>query len=197
MHMQDLGITSWSDIRDLGKYCPNLEVLNLPAVLLHNTAPWRDDCGHMHALPRLRECVIHRIVPLLRTPPIIFSSSDIEHVIGWLFRGMPALETFTFGHGRCWGIVPSQTLETLERQLPETPAELENCPSSLRNLHLKDFRVSKKSSMLFYFYTDQLETITLTGCAGDPSGSLESILPKCGPEASIKHDGNSICLRMN
>ena len=91
---------SWSDIRDLGKYCPNLEVLKLPAVLHRigdiTTLPWDANFSDMTLLPRLRECVIHRVVPFSWAPPIIFYSSDIEYVIGWLFRGMPALETFTF-----------------------------------------------------------------------------------------------------
>ena len=191
---------SWSDVRDLGEYCPNLEVLKLPAVLYRfgdiTTLPWDANFSDMNLLPRLRECVIHRIVPFSWTPPIIFYSSDIEYVIGWLFRGMPALETFTFGHGRMWDQSDPEC-HMLESQLPETPAELENCPSSLRNLHLKDFRVTKKSSMSLYFYTDQLETITLTGCAGDPLGVLECILPKCGAGASIKQDKDSVCLAMN
>lgn len=191
---------SWSDIRDLGKYCPNLEVLKLPAVLHRindiTTLPWDANFSDMTLLPRLRECVIHRVVPFSWAPPIIFYSSDIEHVIGWLFRGMPALETFTFGHGRMWDRSKAGC-QIWEAQLPETPVELKNCPSSLHKLHLKDFLVFKKSSISLFSFTEQLQTITLTGCAGDPLGVLTNVLRKCGAGASIKQEEDSVCLMTN
>lgn len=109
---------------------------------------------------------------------------------------MPALETFTFGHGRMWDRSDPES-QILEAQLQETLSELEDCPSSLRKLHLKDFRVTKKASMSLYFYTDQLENIAFTGCAGDPLGVLTKILPKCGAGSSIKQDEDSVCLIMN
>lgn len=170
----------------LARYCPKLEVLELPAVFEGGNGYEDDDelgafGGNvkMKTLRNLRVCKIDTIIisyELQRTHGTTkaYSTESVGRIINWLLNGMPMLEEFSFGHGQTDG---------------QPPRLSENClvsSSRLRKLHLKDFCIMTPCLISSGIDGDEVESIVLEMCVGRPSDALEEFKLRFGIDAEVE-----------
>ena len=171
----------WSDIHCLGKYCPDLEVLKLPAIVEGNDDQMphfaASEVEEMTPLPALRLCAISH---LERAHP----HGLISCSIAWLLRGMPSIEEIDFGSG------PAR-FQNASEQRPELGQAFQSCPPSLQKMHLRGFRLTSDS--LIGVDAERIESITLENC-GDMNAVLEAFQRSSNITATITREGDAVCL---
>ena len=107
----------FAEIADIGKYAPELEVLQLematgiPTVSADNQAAGIPTVvaeyeavflrEPMRELPRLREFGLGSVVQryVFGAAPRNATTATVNRILSWLLAGMPKVESFAFGHG--------------------------------------------------------------------------------------------------
>ena len=186
----DMGGDSWSwcadrlrlsDMTDVGKYAPELEVLRLnlatgiptqaaggafptPATFLSEA---------MTELPRLREFSVGGLVKehIWSAAPRYATSATVHRILSWLLAGMPRVESFEFGHGET-------SMSNKDQKVHKTPTLPGiGCgggedggmslfwPSTLKTLCLDTMIVEKDAFKSVHL--PALETFFLKGCGPD------------------------------
>ena len=177
----------WSDIRCLGKYCPDLEVLKLPAVLEGNDDQMPhvgvSEAEEMIPLPALRSCAIRHLESFR-------PGGLVSCAFALLLRGMPSIEEISIGSG------PARFLHASE-QRPELGQALQSCSASLRKLYLRGFRLTADS--LNGLDTERIESITLNNCSTiNNSGGIYAVLQTfqrlSNITSTITQEGDAVCL---
>ena len=144
-------------------------------------APVGSSVEEMVVMQSLRVCVIRRLVPFSGPASSIIDDSKFSYAIGWLLRGMPALEEFTLGHGRMWDLADDSN-RFLEEKLPKIgDGLLISCPTSMRKIHFVDIQVDAKCPF-FSFSALQTESFAFTNCAGNPIEALAKLIPLIGED---------------
>ena len=81
---QNAGTVKWSDVRQLGRYCPQLEVLKLRGIIVGDDISAQDpeeSSKEVSVLPRLRVCVIER------QEDMAYNLALAQFIIGRLLHG--------------------------------------------------------------------------------------------------------------
>jgi len=116
LDMNHRGSSTWgadrlrfSEVADIGKFAPELEVLNLamatgiPASSATESIPTPATflSKPMTELPRLKEFGVEAIVKrhIWQAAPRYATTSTVNRFLSWLLAGMPQVESFNFGHG--------------------------------------------------------------------------------------------------
>ena len=155
---QNAGTVKWSDVRQLGRYCPHLETLKLRNIAVEDevevSAPSaqypEDDSNEVAVLPRLRVCVIERQEELAYT------------FIRLFLRGMPSIEELVIGSGASTG----DGLKPYIQDAFATPV------ASLRKLCIEGFRMSHAS--FSGINPGRIESIILKNCCHHANSALEA-----------------------
>ena len=159
-------ITHWEDVVFIGKYCPKLEILKLPDIAYSDNDNDDDgDFSSMIELTALRTFSVGRIIP---------TNASIAHAttgaINWalmrLLHAMPNVENFSFGRGECEGL-ESELLPGISRY------GIQNFPSSLRKLHLRDLDIEPSALASSSIDMDTIESITMENCGSDQVDALK------------------------
>ena len=170
----------WTDIFCLGKYCPGLEVLKLPAVLEGYILP---EVEEVTPLPALRSCAIsqmgcHR------------SGSPGTFIFSRPWRVMPSIEEISIG-----SLVHVAPLS--REPLPRLGQAFDRCPASLRKVYLRGFEL--KADHLIGIDMNQIESITLSNCntpdySGDMYAVLQTFQRMSNITSTITQERDAVCL---
>ena len=177
---QNAGTVKWSDVRQLGRYCPQLEVLKLRGIIVRDDISAQDpeeSSKEVTILPRLRICVIER------QEDMAHNMGFAQFIIARLLRGMPSIEEFSIGSGASSNDEPK----------PHVQNAFQTPMPSLRKLRLEGFSLSNAS--LSGIDPDQIEAIILKNCCNHSRSALEAFQTSSNiANASIIDDGDAVCL---
>ena len=170
----------WTDMANIGKYCPELEVLKLPVVADKDMAavlPASIQNAAMIPLPKLKVFSVGRILPPSPYPvvagPTYASTDTVSRVLSWLLAGMPAIEEFSFGHGRYASL---GTDTSSPPALPGIGNGLTECPRTLRRLRFSHLDIEPMSLLSSGINPGTIESITLECCGEHALGALNNYL---------------------
>ena len=178
---QNAKTIKWSDVRQLGRYCPQLEILKLRCINVvgdeisaHHP---EDDSKQVTILPRLRVCVIER------QEDMAYNLGFAQFIVVRLLRGTPSIEEFSIGSGALSNDEPK----------PYTQNAFQTPMPSLRKLRLEGFSLSNAS--FSGIDPGQIESITLKKCCNHARSALEAFQTSSNvANASIIDDGDAVCL---
>ena len=177
---QNAGTVKWSDVRQLGRYCPQLEVLKLRGIIVGDDISAQDpeeSSKEVSVLPRLRVCVIER------QEDMAYNLGLAQFIIVRLLHGMPSIEEFSIGYGASSNDEPKPHFHNAF----QTPMPF------LRKLRLEGFSLSNAS--LSGIDPDQIESIILKNCCNHARSALEAFQTSSNiANASIIDDGDAVCL---
>jgi len=134
-----------------------------------------NNAKEMTILPNLRTFTTERL-------GTTYPSGVEPCIIAWLLRGMPWIEELRFGSSASGSVA----------SMPKMGQALQNCPTSLRRLHLAEFRLTKAS--LSGIDPDRIECIALKNCGDNSNALLDVFRRSANICASITQDGDAICL---
>lgn len=158
-------------------FAPELEVLRLVYVSGCPTGT-EDSSGFlsdmpMIPLPRLKDFFLKRIVTdfTYRSAPEYANTQSVNRLLTWLFSGMPAVESFSFGHGET-GMTRKDSATFSCPPLPGIgeivwPITLKHL--ELRTLNLEDSTFNSNADMT------SLETVVLKKCGSNASSIIASL----------------------
>lgn len=170
----------WIDMASIGRYCPELEVLKLPTVADKDMAavlPASIQNAAMIPLPKLKTFSVGRILPPSPYPvagPVYASTDTVSRVLSWLLAGMPAIEEFSFGHGRYASL---STDTSSPPALPGIGSGLTECPRTLRRLRFSHLDIAPMSLLTSGINPGTIESITLECCGEYALGALNLYVP--------------------
>ena len=156
---------------------PELEVLRLVAVSGCPTGT-EDSSGFlsdmpMIPLPRLKEFSLKRIVTSFtyRSAPEYANTQCVNRLLTWLFSGMPAVESFSFGHGE----TSMSRKDSKSFPCPPLPGIGEIVwPISLKHLELQTLNL-EHSTFDSNADMSSLETVVLRKCGSNASSIIAGL----------------------
>ena len=114
-------------------------------------------------MPNLKTCAINQVIPQSsEVGNIPVSTNTVSNMLKWLLQGMPAIESFTFGHG-----------DTGLTSFPGIGNGLEHCPKTLRKLCLRELNIEPTALSSSSIDLDVIESITLENCGDNQIESLK------------------------
>jgi len=167
-----------TELADIGKYAPELEVLKLvmatgiPTQAADESVPPSAAflSESMTELPRLREFGIGSLVKghIWSAAPRYATSATVHGILSWLLTGMPRVESFEFGHGETHMSQKDQKVH----KFPTLPGiggggggdgdmHLLSWPGTLKNLRLDTLILEKDAFQSVHM--PALETFFLKG----------------------------------
>ena len=155
---------TWSDVKDLGKSCPDLQTLKIN--ILSGSRPFERPLAEASTVSQewqnMRLLTADKYEPMITLPALkVFLVGQLKtphrddfltQAVIWLLSGTPMLEEF---HLR------SDAMDTCTPK-PSIGQSFLNPPPSLRKLHLEAFRLTKES--LRGISVDKMKSLEIRHC---------------------------------